>query len=158
VKIKLSAEEIFQGAAVGCMRMTKAIKRGNNTINDPDHNMLWQYHVEGALAEMAFAKAMNRYWSSGDVHDVDVGHWEIRQTPKPKSKAKLVVRERDKQLGKMDKPFALVCGRYGEYEIAGWMMGHDCQVLGELKDPTGTGRPKAYFIPAENLKSMEDVT
>ena len=57
-------------------------------------------NVEGALAEMSVAKACNKYWSSGNVKELDVGAWEIRNTPNPTGD--LVIRQRDVELKKME--------------------------------------------------------
>jgi len=149
IHIELNQEEILQGAIAGVVRMTNALGRGNNTINSPDLDRIWQFHIEGALAEMSVAKAYNKYWSSGDVNKLDIGSWEIRNTPRPDGD--LVIRQRDVELKKMDKYFFLVRGRFGKYDIIGFIKGADGLKDEWFRDPTGKGRPKAWFVPEKQL-------
>jgi hypothetical protein len=151
VDIELSTEEIFEAGVVGLMRMTKALKRGNHTINGPDKNRLWHFHIEGSLGEMAVAKHFNHFWSSGDVNILDVGDIEVRTTPT----SSLVIRDRDVELGKLDKAFVHVVGRFGKYTIVGWILGHDgIKAAGEQRDPTNSGRAPAWFVPRSALNDI----
>jgi hypothetical protein len=152
INITLNPDEILQGALVGVKRMVNAIGRGNNTINGPDKDRLWHFHVEGALAEMAVAKAANKFWSTGDKDASDVGDWEVRQTPNPHGD--LVLRERDITNGKIDHPFILVRGRFGVYEIVGWTKARDGMKDEYWRDPTGGKRPPAWFVPAKKLREF----
>jgi hypothetical protein len=151
MKVELNLDEILQGALVGVKRMVNAIGRGNNQThsNGADMDRAWQNHIEGALAEMAVAKYTNRFWSIGDLHDSDVGNWEVRQTPNPRGD--LVIRQRDKDNKKENKKFILVRGRYGTYDVVGWIKGIDGMKDEYWSDPTNRGRAKAWFVPERML-------
>lgn len=147
IHIDLNQEEILQGAIAGAIRNTNAVCRNAKGVNGSERTHYWQNHIEGALAEMAVAKATNKFWSSGDKSNLDIGDWEIRCTPNPRGE--LVMRKRDVELGKQDKWFILVRGKYGSYDLIGWILGKDGMQDRYWKQVGD--RPPAWFIPESAL-------
>lgn len=152
MKVTLNPDEILQAALVGVKRNINAIGRGNFQVNKPDQNKLWQSHIEGAMGEMAVAKVANKFWSTGTKDDSDIGEWEVRTTH---ANGILVIRQRDVDKGKANKTFILVRGSYGNYDVVGWIKGVDAIKDEYWRDPTNTGRPKAWFFPTNKLNSFK---
>ena len=63
LKVELEPREIIQGAFVGLMRQVESHCKGRQNAFGAGGDKDWQYHIEGALGEMAFAKSMNLYWT-----------------------------------------------------------------------------------------------
>lgn len=147
VNVVLTHSEMVSAAMVGILRQCSSVKakavHRNGPVRDP-----WQCHVEGALAEMAFAKAINRHWSHGvNAHsEADVGETEVRYRSNPDWE--LILRAHDKD----DATFVLVTGGNGEYKIVGSITGREGKDAKWWKDPTGGGRSHAYFVPQSALK------
>ncbi len=109
-------------------------------------------HVRGAAAELAVAKALNRYWhaSVDTFHDgADVGATiQVRWRSNPEYD--LIIRDDDQD----DHYFFLVTGSVDEdFVVRGWIRG------GQGKRPEwrrnhGGYRP-AYFVPQDVLRPLE---
>jgi hypothetical protein len=143
MKIKLSYDEILQGAIVGTLRQLENLRdnrksaHGCGTAND------WQLHIEGALGELALAKHLGWYWSKGIFRGDDVHNFQVRT--RSKHYYDLILHPDDPD----DKNFYLVTGVNGEYRIRGWIKGIDGKQDKHWKDPAG-GRP-AFFVPVSEL-------
>ena len=77
--IQLTSAEIALSATAGVFRECHVIK-GNLKDDDlgPSNNC-WQRHIDGAMAECALAKHLNKYWQGkGQPGPGDVGPTEVR--------------------------------------------------------------------------------
>lgn len=159
--VVLSWEEVFRGAFLGLQRNLYAAIDGREPRFGL-HSDCWGPHIQGALAELAFAKWMNCYWeghactytSKPDVAGCEV-RWSARDVLKrkenDKSNQKIVLVTgqitdttpvRDKQLPYMT--------------IRGWLWPHEFESFGKLEDPGGHGRP-AWFVHADFLRPMSEL-
>jgi len=130
-------------------------------------------HILGAQGEHAFAKWLGipreidgsygicpvcRAFS-GTVNTfgdkADVGRYQVRT--RSYEGAPLIVRDVDKD----DDVFVLVdcvhvlAGIASRFNVVGWMLGEDAKQYRFRKDPKGRG--VAYFVPANELRSMMDL-
>lgn len=106
-------------------------------------------HVEGALGELAVAKALGMYWS-GSINGFrapDVGQ-SIQVRTRSRHDYDLIVRDSDAD----EAAFVLVTGSAPEYHVRGWMRGALAK-RDEYRQEHG-GRPPAYFVPAAHLLSL----
>jgi hypothetical protein len=150
MKVTLSVSEMMEGAMVGAMRALGAKSRGDSHAYGAGAGNEWETNLEGALGEMAAAKAMNMFWSRGEKGGADVGDWQVRCTAH--ANGRLILHKRDLEKYGAETRFYLVRGRFGEYEVVGWIeCGEGCDEM-YWTDP-GTGRP-AYFVPEEKLNRV----
>lgn len=151
MKVKLRNYEIYVAAHVGIQRQVDNLQNGREDAYGAEKNRGWQNHIEGALGEKAFAKAFGLYWSGhvGDLDADDVGPYQVRT--RSEYWHELILHKRDKD----DRPYVLLTGLNGEYDIRGWMFARDGKKDKYWKDPTGKGR-WAYFIPQEDLNKDFD--
>jgi len=147
VRIKLTYREIIQGSFVGMMRQVQCLKMGSERAHGADPDKDWQTHIEGALGEMAFSKAIGLYWTAiTKFKGPDVGGvsgYEVRT--RPVDYYDLLIRPHEVTSSK----YVLLTGRNGEYTIRGWYLGTDAKQEQWLK--TYGGRPPAYFVPQSQL-------
>ncbi len=144
----------MQGALVGVMRRTRGLYKfeGAHGVR-PDVG--WQIDIEGALGEMAWAKASNMYWSGAKGYRErgkiisDVNNDEVRTTPL--SYGRLILHEKDSD----HKAFILLTGSDGNYIIRGYIKGINGKREKFWKDPVG-GRP-AYFVPQYELNPIHEL-
>ena len=141
----LTPAQMMQGAMAGVLRQVSALKNkrvgayGSSGEND------WQYHIEGCLGELAFARWVDRFWD-GKINDLsagDVGKFEVRTAPEDWKR--LIMHDEDIDYAR----FYFVTGRNGNYVVHGWILGSDAKDRKYWKDPVG-GRP-AYFVPKSAL-------
>lgn len=146
VEVILSAQEVVQGAQVGILRHCANLDRPDSYGFTGDG---WEIDITGALAEMAVAKYLNKYWSSvvDDPWqlDGDVDH-QVQIRSSPRDDAHLLLHPKDKATDF----FVLVTGRHRLFTIVGWIGGaagkQDCY----WGDPKNTRRP-AFWVPPEAL-------
>ena len=149
IDVTLTQEEMEIAAMIGCRRMAESLanRRLSYEWHLPDDT--WGTDIEGAAAEMAFCKAMNRFWS-GSVNtfkDADVGeNVQIRATTH--SNGCLIVRDNDPD----DEYFVLVVGKAPDYSVKGWILGGDAKQDEYKKAPNGD--PPAYFVPQRALTEI----
>lgn len=140
IQIVLSPSEILHGAFVGLMRQTDNLKKGRKPGHGDDATMDWQKHVEGALAEAAFARHRNAYYGGlGVFRGPDVDGEQVRSTQH--STGGLLVRPDDPD----DRRFWLVIGVNGVYAVHGSMLGGDAKQARWVRDPGGRGQ--CYIVP-----------
>jgi hypothetical protein len=151
VKVTLSWLEVFQAACAGSMRRIDALKYGRvHRYGEPSLNF-WGVDIEGAAAEMAFAKLANTYWHSiarrPEELPGDVGTMQVRCTQR--EDGCLILHPEDDD----DACFYLLTGQIPTFTVRGWIFGAD----GKRQEfwRTDTGRP-AYFVPQSVLCSTED--
>jgi hypothetical protein len=61
--ITLTKTEIMQGALVGVMRQVQNLRDNRQPAYGATTDHDWQWHIEGALGEMALAKALGVFWA-----------------------------------------------------------------------------------------------
>ena len=150
MNITLEPYEIIMGAMVGVRRrvssIAKKLDRGS-TQGDP-----WGIDVEGALAEVAVAKALGIYFSgSVDTYkSPDLVGIQVRWTPL--DQGRLIVRDNDCD----NENYILVTGTCPNYKISGWIEGFNAKDSQYISAPNG--RSAAYFVPQESLKPMRIYT
>lgn len=140
MKVKLEWYEVTEAAIVGIMRNVACMKDGRpDAAKNP-----WDSHVEGACAEMAYAKAMKTYWS----HSVntfrsapDVGNIQVRSTRNVSYGLACTDRDSDRDI------FVLVVGSAPNYEIVGWASGSDVKTGGTIQG-------NLYVLPKSMLYPM----
>lgn len=125
--INLTWEEALLAATVGVRRRVKAqsVKR-REVHGDAHYRPPWDLDIEGALAEMAFAKFMGAYWAgqtdpdkgSGDVMEGGIAH-HVRSTDR--EEGALILHPTDSDEG----IFVLMVGGGIKWRCAGWMRGED---------------------------------
>lgn len=151
IEITLSFHEMYMAAAVGTMRRIVSLKQGHKHKYGNDGSTAWDDHIEGACGECAFAKAVDKHWD-GSInrfqHGGDVGNnYQVRTLKL--HYYDLLVRPQDHD----DKPYVLVTGRSGTYQVHGWIYGRDAKQE-KWKDDKG-GRAPAYWVPQSNLKPLD---
>ena len=148
-EIVLTGYEMFMAAMVGVRRQIEAIQDGR-TPNAGYKGSGWEIHVEGAAAELAFARFRNLYWS-GSVNTFrqggDVGPVQVRC--RSQSHFDLIVRDGDRD----EDVFVLVTGAIPRFEIVGWIRGGDAKQP-QWRQEHG-GRPSAFFVPQSALQPFE---
>lgn len=149
--VTLSVDEIAMGAALGCHRVTEAIKLNRQNSHGFKENG-WTENIEGYLAEMVVAKALGNYYSAGEgkgFKGADVGD-TIQVRWAKSSTHRLIVREADSSA----YTYVLVTGHAPHYNIRGFISGsnakHPVYFEGVNND-----RPPAYWIPQKNLTPIE---
>jgi len=145
--VVLSEDEMYRAAKVGCHRRIASIfaRREDNkrTTKDP-----WQTDIEGAAAELAFAKYLGVEWNEGvDTFKApDVGELQVRSTELPYGS--LIIRPDDKN---DDEIFVLVTGSCPVYRPIGWMRCGDCK-------QQQWWRQDAWFVPqSAPLRDLEEL-
>lgn len=167
--VTLRPFEIEMAATVGVQRHVRALALGKRPSDGVPVDRLWQIHVEGALGELAFAKATGRYWG-GSVGTYrrggDVGQIQVRTTTADRGHLLLYT-----TAGK-DHPsdaFVLVtagnipvrnisgtseCGLL--FAIRGWCYAYEGKLPRYLRR-MGEGRPAQYWVPQSDLRDARQL-
>lgn len=153
--VRLTREEVAYGALVGVHRQTSAIFRGaRETVSGVGENGLgWTRHVEAALAELALAKFLDRFWDgAGDQRFRgsklgDVGRFQARSTSE--RDGHLIVRPHDSDAD----VFVLIVGSAPSFTLVGWTFGRDAKRPEFRCDPGGRGAP-CFFVPQSALRPV----
>lgn len=147
--ISLEKYEQYVAACVGVRRRIASWDYHDNQSPDKDG---WIIDIEGACAEMASAKYFDLYWD-GSVNTFknpdlkpDI---QIRNTPY--DYGKLIIRPKDNK----EERFVLVCGRFPEYTIAGWIYGYEGQ-KDEYWDNPNNKKP-AWLVPQDVLRPIKEL-
>jgi hypothetical protein len=111
----------------------------------------WQREIDGALGEVAVAKAMGAYWYGAETYaraKGDAARLQVRSTQR--EGGSLIVHPDDPD----DAVFVLVVGRPPRFRIPGWLAG------GEAKQErwwrTDIPTP-AYLVPQAALRSIDEL-
>lgn len=146
--VALTEDEVRFAALVGMGRQVQNLFLGRRDAHGADKDRGWQIHIEGAAAEMAFAKFRNRFWSGnlGNLRAADVGEVQVRSTGH--AGGSLILHDSDPD----DDAFVLVTGRCPAFVVRGWLWGREGKSVEFRRDPVG-GRP-AYFVPQHMLRPM----
>ena len=148
MKITLTTSEQFTGANIGIYRRIQSLQKNSQDTVPVDHDY-WTIDVEGAMAELAVANVLERYWPGGvntytspDIPPNIQVRWTYRLD------GSLIVRKKDKD----DHIFVLVTGRCPNYNVCGWIRGSDAKVPKHLRDPHQAG--ESYFVPQSFLRNI----
>jgi len=139
---------MMQAATIGVARNIEGITKGLKAAHGLQGSG-WTEHIDGAMGEMAFAKAVGFYWD-GSVNTFrlpDVAGVQIRT--RSAHNWDLIVRPGDAD----DEKFVLVTGRPPKFRVHGWIMGGDAKQEQWLK--SYANRRPAYFVPQDALEPIE---
>jgi hypothetical protein len=146
--VRLQWDEADAAARVGTLRRLECLKSGKyRKTFDPEGG--WKTDIEGAGAEMAYAKLRNCFWSHSvnRFKDPDFNHnVEIRHTTR--WNGSLIVREPVSE----DSYYVLVTGELPNYRIVGWIQGRAAMKPEWYQ--AKARRPPAYFVPQSELRSF----
>jgi hypothetical protein len=150
LRVTLTWPEVSMGAAVGMRRHMSALSKGLKDKHGYDGDG-WGPHIEGALGEMAVAKAFGVYWDgSVDTFKLpDLPGIQVRT--RPKHDYDLIIRDTDSP----EDTYVLVTGTAPSYRVVGWIDGQ----VGMRHDWSAkhAGRPTAFFVPIKSLNSIESL-
>jgi hypothetical protein len=119
----------------------------------------WGAHIEGALAEKAVAKHLDRYWLavvSGDpkILQGDVGNLQVRSTMH--ASGRLILHKADPDGSVFISVIGPAYSNVGvTFDIVGAIRARDGKRDEWWEDPSGKGRP-AYFVPRAMLVAVVD--
>lgn len=145
IEINLNPSEMLLASSVGCMRMVQNLKNGWRRTKGEESGGPWEVHIEGAMGEMAVAKALGRFWNGavGDYSAADVGRFQIKTTRHLNGNLLLNRLDRD---GK----YILVRGSQGEYEVVGWVDSDDVKAKQWWNERTPADRSH-WLYPASRM-------
>lgn len=142
-------------AYIGSHRRLRAVFRGRQHRHGRADGDEWEPDVQAAAAEMAAAKALDRFWSDGPDPDPegDVGSnapkIHVRHTAL--DDGRLILRPDDPDEG----PFVLVTGSVPAFRVVGWITGGEGRAAGTTFD--GNGRPPCVMVPQSSLRPIEEL-
>lgn len=146
-EVSLTWFELMQAAVTGATRRIEYMKMNfSDRYGYPNEEDDWTRDIEGAAAEMAFAKARNRYWSYSvnTFRSQDVGKVQVRSSFR--ENGSLIVRPHDKD----EDIFVLLTGRAPKFRLIGWIRGNEAKRQEWVRAPNEV-RP-AYFVPQSALR------
>ncbi len=149
MEINLTPEEMLHSGTVGLKRQIESLLSNRQMRYRSGNDDGWRNHIEGAMAELAAAKALKLHWPAtiNNFHGADIG--EKIQIRLRLNGGRLIVRERDKD----DHWFSLVTGGAPKYDVVGYIKGADAKKEDWLDDPQGKGFP-CYWVPYHALKRV----
>jgi hypothetical protein len=149
--IVLTVAEARIAALVGVERQIGSLRNGNRDRPGVKPASVWTIHIEGAAAELAFARRMGWYWDGsvgvfhdqGDVRNIHVRrrrehHWDLTIRP-------------------FDGPgvYALVTGIFPRYRVHGWCEWPGAPTYEAAYNPD---REPARFVRQADLRPLEELT
>lgn len=165
--VKLGALELILGAIVGMHRAVEVLLAGraNRARGLDDDAQIWTRHIEGAIAELAVAQTLDRFWGGAGSIDRgrvtapkpaggDVGRLQVRLriASAYDQNKRLIVQQRDSD----DEDFVLVVGRAPTYRVVGWINAGEAKQHGEwIQNPGNFG--EAWFVPQSSLHQLRDL-
>lgn len=150
MRVQLTYSEIILGAMAGVHRRVEYLKSGLSNRYQPSMEQIWGAQIEGALAEQALAKGLNKYFSGkGEFGQSDLDEdIECRATSWPDGR--LILHDADKD----EARYYLLVGEVGHYRIIGSIYGWEGKKKEYLDDPNQTGK-SAYYVPQSKLEPYE---
>lgn len=159
--IEVNELEMILGGLVGVMRAAAALTLGrvNRAHGIDDDGRIWTRHVEGAIAEVAAAKCLDRFWAGAAGDDYrrtkpaggDVGRLQVRMRIASclDQQKRLIIQERDADAD----DFLLLVGRAPSYRAVGWFNAGEAKQHPEWIQNPGSYGP-AWFVPQANLHAV----
>lgn len=158
MNVTLSHSELIHAAMLGMRRQIESLRLHRTPANgyDRSRSQEWGDHIEGACGECAAAKALNLYWNPtiNTFHfapDLNGVARQIEVRTRSKSHYDLIIRKDDD----LSSVFILVTGVSPDFHVVGWIIGHDGAIDSNVKEYGG--RPKAWFVPQEQLRPIEEL-
>lgn len=153
VVVFLNKYEVLMATQAAMMRHCSNVYAGiagGNGLSDSDRR--YDYHIRGALGELAVAKHFGVFWeSAGDKGVVDMpGNIEVKTSDA--RKPRLIVQPGNR----VDANYVLVYEKFPEYHILGWMPGADIKIPPRFGDHFQNGR-KCYVARPEDLYPIKDL-
>lgn len=150
--VVLTPYEVDMAGKVGFNRHAKQLERGRSTSRWRED--AWSIDIEGACAELAYAKLMGVYWD-GSVDTFksqgDVGNIEVRSARRETDS--LIIRPNDDPYS----VYVLMIGTIPNFKCAGGLVGMDARKDEFLRGARDKGRPEAWFVPQEELKDIGEL-
>lgn len=148
IEISLSESEAQVAAEVGAKRHIFSIYRNKKPNNGAAQS--FNLHIDGALSEMAVAKALKIYFTvehefSG-IKDFET--FEVRSTTY--LNGCLYCLKKDLE----DRRYVLVINQFPIFKLVGWSYGKEIKQEKYWKDKSGVGR-WAYWMPQSDLRTIE---
>lgn len=161
IDVKLFWEEFMQASNAACCRILSSATRGDKPAHGapdgPEGDLL---HYQGCRGEVAVARHYNFYWSpkSGVYRTAaDVGG-KIEVRCRSVDWYDLILRERDRDLS---RPYVLAIDGQPKdrltIKLIGWITGKEGREKGTFKDPTNTGRERAWFVEQKLLHDLDEL-
>ena len=152
IYIKLEPWEIHHAAMAGVQRQVQNIEEEAKQNYGNKNQTNWQIAIEGCLGEYAAAVVTGQLWrGKGPRNGPDIGKSdEVRTTEYPNGK--LILHPKDKRGLK----FWLVTGKYGVYQVRGWIMSQYAIHPDYWDDHFKNGRP-CFAVPQEDLVQVRQV-
>lgn len=144
--VLLTPMELLQGAMTGAIRRITSITRAMDKNKHADKSD-WATDIDGALAEIAFAKWRKVYYrpSNMSLKEPDVGKVQVRSTSH--ALGHLIVRPNDKK--NAAQPFALGITDAPYVRLIGWKFGVDC-MKDEYRREDGS-----WWVPQADLDNLD---
>lgn len=147
--VQLDLGDIRIAATVGITRQIQNIAAGRRDRYKAAPEFGWNIHVEGAMAELAVAKYLKRFWNGnlGDLKAADVGPLEVRSTWHPDGALTIYPKDPD------DRVFVLVTGSNGEYLLRGHLLGKIAKQDKFYNREASNNRrgTNAWYVPQDEL-------
>lgn len=152
--IALNCQEAYTAGCVGLKRRLCAIYSGKAKKPHSDEDP-WAVDIDGAMAELAVAKALDRYWPGwvDTFKSCDVSHFQVRYTKH--ASGRLIIRDNDAD----DHIYLLVVLGSSPsgytFQLIGWILGAEGKQPHWIDNPN-RGEP-AFWVPQHALKSLAEL-
>ena len=151
IEVTLTQAELEHAATIGARRHIEALlEHRQDRYAAKKAKDLWGLHIEGACGELAFARAVDRYWAGpvNNFKDADLGD-KVQVRTRTHHNQDLIVREGDSP----DHAYVLVTGKAPEFRVWGWIWGRDAKREEWHANYGGYGW--AYFVPKDALRPVD---
>lgn len=151
IYVTLSEAEMLNAAIAGCQRQVISLRKGRvEAYGASDRGNPWQINVQGAIAEMAFARMTRKNWVPAiDGHltelEGDVGWYQIRSTYR--TDGHLIVHPNDVDVA----PYVFAVVKEPRVKFVGWLLGSEAKVVGEWR------KKDECWVRQDQLKDMADL-
>lgn len=148
--IELTPSEVALAAQIGSRRFIESkFSDRKEKIGASDG---WNNNIEGALAEVAFAKDMNLWFDPnlGKFGEPDVDDWHVRSTKHEHGHLCIHPKENS---GK----FVLLVGQFNQWEVKGWIAAEHARQEKYFRTMRSDRPVACYWIPQNKLKIIEKI-
>lgn len=151
IEVSLEQYEVEAAALIGARRRIENIfNNGEPDGHGAPTDDNWQRQIEGACGEIAFAKAVGRYWPAS-INTFKTGDDVVGCQVRTRSKHwyDLLIRKDDPP----NKRYVLVTGTTPHFQVWGWLWGYEAQQEEYLRE-INNDRPAQYFVPKSALRPI----
>lgn len=141
ITVTLTPNEVHLAASHGLLRRYEKLqgKRGDRIQKERSN---WDNEIEGACAELAWAKHLGVYWTGvSNLKAKDGADMEVRWTKHDGGGLIIYPHDDDQSV------FVLAKGYAPEFRFVGWLRGAEGKVVGNRTE-------FGILVPAERLRSM----